>query len=122
MGNLPCRPVMARRPHTMSKASAVRRALFAASILMAALGFRPAAASQNPSDYLQGGPTDFYTVAAATPDAASIALTTCFPNNFDPQRSYSAILEMAGYENGSQGIVTDSQGYPHCTGRTTLGQ
>lgn len=75
-------------------------------------------ADQNPLDYTMGGPTGFVTVS----DGTSIAITTCYPNDFDPNKAYPAILEMAGYENGSQGIAYDENGRPHCTGRTTLGQ
>ncbi|MFA5889762.1 MAG: CocE/NonD family hydrolase [Actinomycetota bacterium] len=103
----------------MLKATRARRALCAISILAAGLGIQVASAEdQNPLDGMQGGPTDFYSVS----DGTSIAFTTCYPNNYDPSKSYPAILEMAGYENGSQGITFDPDGYPHCTGRTTTGQ
>ncbi|TMK18397.1 MAG: hypothetical protein E6G68_07310, partial [Actinobacteria bacterium] len=97
----------------------VRRALVAFSLLAAGLGFRPAtAADPNPLDALQGGPTDYFNVS----DGTSIAMTVCYPDNYDPSASYPAILEMAGYENGSQGLAFDANGHPHCTGFTTLGQ
>ncbi|MFN2613854.1 MAG: CocE/NonD family hydrolase [Actinomycetota bacterium] len=103
----------------MLNPSRARRALLALAVLCVGLGLGSASAgSQNPLDYAQGGPTDFFT----TSDGTSIAFTTCFPNGFDPAHKYSAILEMAGYENGSQGLTFSPDGHPHCTGRTTLGQ
>ena len=96
----------------------VRRAILAVAILVAAGLPAAHAADQNPLDYTQGGPTDFFT----TSDGTSIGFTTCYPNNYSASTQYPAILEMAGYENGSQGITVDGTGHAHCTGRTMLGQ
>ena len=95
-----------------------RRALVALTVLAVAFSLTAAPAHQNPLDHTQGGPTDFFT----TSDGTSIAITTCYPTNYDATKQYPAILEMAGYENGSQGITFGADGNPRCTGRTTLGQ
>lgn len=103
----------------MLKTTGVRGTLVALSILITGLGYRAAlASSQNPLDDIKGGPTDYVTMI----DGTSIAVTVCYPNGYDSNKEYPAILEMGGYENGSQGIEFDSAGRPHCTGRTTLGQ
>jgi uncharacterized protein len=55
-----------------------------------------------------GGPTHYFT----TSDGTEIALSVMFPDGFDPDDTYPAILEMAGYENASASP----------DGRTMLGQ
>lgn len=55
-----------------------------------------------------GGPTHFATMS----DGTSIALNVVMPYNYNPALTYPALLEMAGYENGSSSS----------TGRTMLGE
>lgn len=104
----------------MTRMIGARRILLTVATLLVALGLQAAPADPNPLTYLKGGPTDFVTVR----DGTSIAVTVCYPTNYDPEKTYPAILEMAGYENGSQGIVPDGAGpgTQTCTGRTMLGQ
>jgi hypothetical protein len=87
--------------------------LLVAAVALAVFGLHPAAAfpPEGPPTF-DGGPTDYYTVS----DGTSIALNVVVPAKCNPAaggtESCPAILEMAGYENGS----SDK------SGRTTLGQ
>ncbi|MCA1831276.1 MAG: CocE/NonD family hydrolase [Actinomycetota bacterium] len=87
--------------------------LLVAVLAVGTLGFHPAPAfpPSGPPD-LHGGPTNFFTVS----DGTSIALNVVVPDKCDPAKGGTdacpAILEMAGYENGSS----------DASGRTTLGQ
>jgi uncharacterized protein len=84
------------------------------------LGFRPAPADDLPA--FEGGPTDYVTVSDGTSIAVSVigkdACSTVDPDGAGPARAPAfvnecpAILEMAGYENGSS----------NADGRTTTGQ
>lgn len=108
----------ARRPHRPRRMVAVSVAL---ALVLPGTGIGVAmASSQSPLDAIQGGPTDFFNVT----DGTSIALTVCYPRSYVAGRRYPALLEMAGYENGSQGIRpgTFGPGTQTCTGRSTLGQ
>src|SRR2546425_9496703 len=51
-------------------------------------------------------------------------MTVCYPRHYVAGKKYPAILEMAGYENGTQGIRPNAFGprTQTCTGRTSLGQ
>jgi len=105
----------------MPSASRLPRALLAALLAVPLFAVGAAtAAGPNPLDALHGGPTDYFSVS----DGTSIAMTVCYPRNYVAGNQYPAILEMAGYENGSQGIEpnTFGPGTQTCTGRTTLGQ
>lgn len=46
-------------------------------------------------------------------DGTSIAVIVCYPNDYDSSQEYPAILEMAGYGKGSQGVQFDNDGHPH---------
>ena len=74
----------------------LRAVLVLAVIAVAALVPSPA-----PAEHVHGGPTDFVTLS----DGTSIAVNVVYPDSFDPAQpgaiKYPAILEMAGYENGS---------------------
>jgi putative CocE/NonD family hydrolase len=85
------------------------RALSASLLALSALAMSVPAptASAKPGPY-EGGPTDFFT----TSDGDEIALTVVLPKGYEKGKRYPAILEMAGYENGSS----------NAAGRTMLGQ
>lgn len=66
-------------------------------LLTAALLAGVFAASPAPAEHVHGGPDEFVTVS----DGTSIAVNVVLPKDFDPNVTYPAIFEMAGYENGS---------------------
>lgn len=71
-----------------------RTALWLGVVLVLGLGVLPLAAEVGP---FQGGPTNYFTAS----DGTEIAFSVMLPRNFDASKRYPAILEMAGYENGS---------------------
>lgn len=82
-----------------------RWSLLVVLVLAVVAGVVPLAADVGP---YHGGPTHYFTAS----DGTRIALSVMFPHGYKAGARYPAILEIAGYENGSASPE----------GRTTIGQ